>query len=347
METGLIGLPSAGKTTIFSALAGRPTGGEVGGRRAHIAEVAVPDERIGKLWEMFPTAKRTYATVVIKDLAVEAGEKGGLSPAALAEMRTLDALALVLRAFLDPAVPHPLDSVDPARDLRRLLDSLSFADYTVAETRLERLVKEGKKGSREHQLLERLSARLSEGGLIAGAGLGPDELRLLSGFSFLTAKPLLLIVNEGESTAEVAPVLRQAETLGLDLFIIHGSQEMEIAQLPREEQQAFLADLGLEAPTSDRFLRQLYRSLNLISFLTVGDKEVRAWSLPRGSTALKAAGRIHTDLEKGFIRAEAIAFEQLLREGGFAQAKKSGTLRLEGKEYVVQDGDVLTIRFNL
>jgi GTP-binding protein YchF len=347
METGLIGLPSAGKTTIFSALAGRPAGGEAAGRRAHIAEVAVPDERVAKLWEMFPTSKRVYATVVLKDLAVEAGEKGGLAPAALAEMRTLDALALVLRAFLDPAVPHPLETVEPARDLRRLLDSLSFADYAVAETRLERLVKEGKKGGREYQLLERLSARLSAGGLISGAGLGPEEQRQVAGFSFLTAKPLLLIVNEGESTADVGPVVKQSEALGLDLFVIHGKQEMEIAQLPREEQQAFLADLGLEAPTSDRFLRQLFLSLNLISFLTVGDKEVRAWSLPRGSTALKAAGRIHTDLEKGFIRAEAISFEQLQREGGFAQARKSGTLRLEGKEYVVQDGDVLTIRFNL
>ncbi len=347
METGLIGLPSAGKTTIFSALAGRPAGAEAGGRRAHIAEVAVPDERIARLWELFPTSKQVYATVVIKDLAVEAGEKGALTPSALAEMRPLDALALVLRAFLDPAVPHPLESVEPARDLRRLLDSLTFADYAVAETRMERLVKEGKKGGREHQLLERLSARLSEGGLVSGAGLGSDEQRLLSGFSFLTAKPLLLIVNEGENTADVAPVTKLAESLGLDLFVIHGQQEMEIAQLPREEQKAFLADLGLEAPTSDRFLRQLYHSLNLISFLTAGDKEVRAWSLTRGSTAQKAAGRIHTDLEKGFIRAEAIAFEQLVREGGFAQARKSGTLRLEGKEYVVQDGDVLTIRFNL
>jgi GTP-binding protein YchF len=343
METGLIGLPSSGKTTIFGAL----SGGETGGRRAHIAEVAVPDERVGRLGELFPTAKRTSATVTIKDLAVETGEKGGLAPATLAEMRNLDAVALVLRAFLDAAVPHPLDSVDPVRDLRRLLDSLAFADYAVAETRLERLVKEGKKASREYQLLEQLSARLAEGGLIGRAALASGESRLLSGFSFLTAKPLLLIVNEGEKTAEVDPVIRQAEELGLDLFVIHGRQEMEIAQLPPEEQRAFLADLGLEAPTRDRFLRQLYHSLNLISFLTAGEKEVRAWSLPRGATALKAAGRVHTDLEKGFIRAETIAFEQLMREGGFAQARKSGTLRLEGKEYVVQDGDVLTIRFNL
>jgi len=343
MEAGLVGLPYSGKSTIFAAL----SGGEAGGRKTHIADVPVPDPRVEKLWELFPTAKRTHATVVIKDLAVEASDKGALSSGTLGEMRNLDALALVIRAFLDPAVPHPLESVDPARDLRRLLDSLAFADYAATEARMERLVKEGRGGSREHQLLERLAARLSEGGLIGKDTLPAEDLRQLSGFSFLTAKPLILIVNEGESTTDVGPVCKQAEALGLELFIIHGKQEMEIAQLGEEDQKAFLKDLGLESPTRDRFLRQLYHSLNLISFLTAGEKEVRAWSVQRGSTAQKAAGRIHTDLEKGFIRAEVIPFERLMAEGGFAQARKSGTLRLEGKEYVVQDGDVLTIRFNL
>jgi GTP-binding protein YchF len=343
MEAGMVGLPYSGKSTIFAAL----SGGEAGGRRGHIADVPVPDPRVERLGELFPTAKRTHATVVIKDLAVEASEKGALASGTLAEIRNLDALALVIRAFLDPAVPHPLESVDPARDLRRLLDSLTFSDYAAAEARMERLVKEGRGGSREHQLLERLAARLAEGGLIGKDTLPPEDLRQLSGFSFLTAKPLMLIVNEGESTAEVGPVLKQAEALGLEQFVIHGKQEMEIAQLDSEDQKAFLKDLGLEEPTRDRFLRQLYHSLNLMSFLTAGEKEVRAWSVPRGATAQKAAGRIHTDMEKGFIRAEVIAFERLVAEGGFAQARKSGTLRLEGKEYIVQDGDVLTIRFNI
>ena len=343
MEAGLVGLPYSGKSTIFAAL----SGGDAGGRRTHIADVAVPDPRVERLWELFPTAKRTHATVVIKDLAVEASDKGALSSGTLAEIRNLDALALVIRAFLDPAVPHPLESVDPARDLRRLLDSLAFADYAAAEARMERLVKEGRGGSREHQLLERLAARLSQGGLIGKDTLPPEDLRQLSGFSFLTAKPLILIVNEGENTADVEAVCKQAEALGLELFIIHGKQEMEIAQLDEQDQKGFLKDLGLESPTRDRFLRQLYHSLNLISFLTAGEKDVRAWSVQRGATAQKAAGRIHTDMEKGFIRAEVISFERLLAEGGFAQARKSGTLRLEGKEYVVQDGDVLTIRFNL
>jgi len=345
METGLIGLPFAGKSTMFTALSGQDAAG--GGRRAHVADVPVPDVRVEKLGEMFPTAKRTHATVVVRDLPVEFSDKGGLAPATLADLRGLDAMALVLRAFLDPAVPHPLESVDPARDLRRLLDSLTFSDYAAAETRLERLVKEGGKGGREYQLLEQLAGRLSEGRLIGSSGLSPEEQRQLSGFAFLTAKPLILVVNEGESTAEVAPVEQQARALGLDLFVIHGRQEMEIALLSPEDQSAFLADLGLSEPTRTRFLRQLYRSLNLISFLTAGDKEVRAWSIPRGTSALKAAGRIHSDLEKGFIRAEVIAYERLVAEGGFAQAKKSGTLRLEGKEYRVEDGDVLTIRFNL
>jgi len=347
METGLIGLPFSGKSTIFAALSGQGEAAAGGGRRAHVADVAVPDARVDRLGGLFPTAKRTLTTVILRDLPVEFSDKEGLAPATLAELRGLDALTLVVRAFLDTAVPHPLEKVDPAGDLRRLLDSLTFSDYAVAETRLERLVKEGRKGSREYQLLEQLAGRLSAGQLIGRSTLSTEEQRTVSGFAFLTAKPIIVIVNEGETTVEVAEVEKQAAALGLDLFIIHARQEMEIALLPVEDQSAFLADLGLVEPTRNRFLHQLYHSLNLISFLTAGDKEVRAWSVQRGSTALKAAGRIHSDLERGFIRAEVITLERLIAAGGFAQAKKSGTLRLEGKEYTVEDGDVLTIRFNL
>jgi len=344
METALIGLPGCGKTTIFSALSGQSV---TPGRRAHLAEVAVPDERVEKLGALFPTAKRTHAAVLLKDLPIEAGEQGGLPPAALAEMRTADALTVVVRAFLDASVPHPLQSVDPARDLRRVLDSLAFSDFAACEGRLERLVKEGKKDSREYRALQRISELLEAGQLAGKAALGSEELRLLSGFAFLTAKPLLVVVNIGESSADTQAVLKTAEAQGLETFLIHGLQEMEISQLPPEEQRDFLADLGLSEPTRERFLHALYRSLGLISFLTASDKEVRAWSLPAGATALRAAGRIHSDLEKGFIRAEVIALEELLAEGGFAQARKSGKLRLEGKDYVVRDGEVLTIRFNI
>jgi GTP-binding protein YchF len=344
METGLIGLPGSGKTTLFGALSGRSG---AAGRRPHLAEVTVPDERVEKLGALFPSARRTHATVLLKDMAVDSSEQGGLSPAALAEIRNSDALTVVVRAFLDPALPHPLGSVDPARDLRKLLDSLAFSDFSVAEARLERLVKEGKKANREHQMLEHISQRLAAGELVGRGALGEEELRLLSGFSFITAKPIIVAANAGEPGADTSAVREAAEALGLELFVIHGRQEMEIAQLAPEEQREFLAELGLAEPTRSRFLHALYRALNLISFLTCSDKEVRAWSVPGGSTALRAAGRIHSDMEKGFIRAEVISLDQLLAEGGFAQAKKSGKLRLEGKEYVVQDGEVLTIRFNI
>jgi GTP-binding protein YchF len=344
METALIGLPGCGKSTLFAALSGQ---GVTPGRRTLLAEVAVPDQRVERLGSLFPSAKRTQATVLVKDLVVEFSPEGGLGSATLAELRTTEAITLVLRAFLDPAVPHPLDTVDPARDLRRLLDSLIFSDYAISEARLERLVKEGRKASREHQLLEQISQHLGSGQLAGRDAVREEELRLLSGFAFLTAKPILVVANIGESSVDTAAVQRSAEALGLELFLIHGRQEMEIAQLKPEEQRDFLADLGLNEPTRDRFLHALYRSLNLISFLTASDKEVRAWSVPRGSTALRAAGRIHSDMEKGFIRAEVIALEELLAEGGLAQARKSGRLRLEGKEYTVQDGEVLTIRFNL
>jgi ribosome-binding ATPase YchF (GTP1/OBG family) len=253
----------------------------------------------------------------------------------------------VVRAFLDPAVPHPLQSVDPARDLRRLLDSLAFSDYAVAEARLERLVKEGKKAGHEHQALEHISQLLAAGQLAGRAATGGEELRLLSGFAFLTAKPLIVVANVGESSADTNGVRQAAEAQGLEMFVIHGRQEMEIAQLEPQEQREFLSDLGLTEPTRDRFLHALYHSLDLISFLTASDKEVRAWSLPSGSNALRAAARIHSDMEKGFIRAEVIALDELLAAGSFAQARKSGRLRLEGKEYVVRDGEVLTIRFNI
>jgi hypothetical protein len=296
---------------------------------------------------MFPTAKRTYATVRVKELPMTLTEQGGLTAAALAEMRTVDALALVVRAFEDPSVPHPLESVDPARDLQRILDALLFSDYAVAESRLERLAKEGNRSGAEFRALQGLSERLGQGRLITPEGMGSGNAGLLSGFGFLTAKPIIVVVNTGERTADIAALQERAGELGLDLFLIQGRQEMEISLLEPEDQREFLADLGLTESARDRFLRQVYGSLDLISFLTAGDKDVRAWSIRSGDTAVKAAGRIHTDLAKGFIRAEVVPYGELLATGGFAEARKAGKLRLEGKDYVVADGDVLTIRFNL
>jgi GTP-binding protein YchF len=344
METCLIGLPFCGKTTIFNALSGQQAGGY---QQVHLADVAVPDPRVERLAALFDKKKLVHATVLLKDLHLEFSERGGIASGTLGELRTSDAVAIVLRAFVDEAVVHSLGPVDPLRDLRKLLDSMILSDYEIVEKRLERLEKEGKKGDREYLSLEKLSARLEEGRCI-GAGLIHQEDRtLLAGFQFLTAKPMIVVINMGETSVDIAEVQRQSQELEIDVFPIQGLQEMEISRLSPEDQREFLADLGLQDPAKNRFLNALYSRLELISFLTIGDQEVRAWSIPKGGSALKAAGKIHTDMERGFIRAEVIPCAQLLADGGFAEARKQGRLRLEGKEYQVQDGDVLLIRFNL
>jgi GTP-binding protein YchF len=344
METCLIGLPSSGKTTIFNALSGQQAGGY---HQVHLAEVAVPDPRVAQLAQLFGKKKQVQAGVLLKDLPLEFSGQGGIAAATLGELRTSDAVAIVLRAFVDEAVVHPLGKIDPLRDLGKLLDSMVFSDYEIVEKRLERLEKEGKKAEREHLILTKIAARLEEGGAIGADLIHEEERHLLAGFQFLTSKPMIGIINTGERSADTAAASGRAADLGIDVFPIRGLQEMEISQLSAEDQREFLADLGLEDPARDRFLRALYSRLDLISFLTVGDQEVRAWSIPRGASALQAAGKVHSDMERGFIRAEVIPCDQLLAAGGFAEARKQGQLRLEGKEYQVQDGDVLTIRFNL
>ncbi|UCF99082.1 MAG: redox-regulated ATPase YchF [Spirochaetaceae bacterium] len=344
METCLIGLPFCGKTTIFNALSGQQAGGY---QQVHLAEVPVPDPRVGQLAALFEKKKQVQASVLLKDLPLQFSEQGGIAAGALGELRTSDAVTIVLRAFVDEAVVHSLGEIDPLRDLGKLLDSMVFSDYEIAQKRVERLEKEGKRGDREHLILAKIIARLEQGGGIGPELIHEEELSLLAGFQFLTAKPMIVIINTGERSVDIAAVQKRSEELGIQVFPIRGLQEMEIAQLSPEDQREFLADLGLQATAGERFLKALYSGLELVSFLTVGDQEVRAWSIPRGATALQAAGKIHSDMERGFIRAEVIPCDQLLAAGSFAEARKQGQLRLEGKEYHVKDGDVVTIRFNL
>jgi GTP-binding protein YchF len=344
METCLVGLPFCGKTTIFNALSGQQAGGY---QQVHLGEVTVPDPRVEQLAALFDKKKMIHPTVLLKDLHLEFGDQGAIASGTLGELRTSDAVAIVLRAFVDEAVVHPLGTVDPLRDLQRLLDSMILSDYEIVEKRQERLEKEGKKGDREYLSLEKISARLEEGRCIGSDLIHEEDRVLLAGFQFLTAKPMIVVINMGEASVDIAEVQRQSLELGIDVFPIQGLQEMEISRLSPEDQKEFLADLGLQDPAKNRFLNALYSRLELISFLTVGDREVRAWSIQKGASALKAAGKIHTDMERGFIRAEVIPCDQLLADGGFAEARKHGRLRLEGKEYQVQDGDVVMIRFNL
>lgn len=344
METDLIGLARSGKTTIFNALTGQSADVNEysGGRKAaHLAEVEVPDPRIERLAELFQPKKKTYATVLFKDLQMEFTPEGGVSPATLAELRGADAVTIVVRAF------DLSGESDPRRDLGRILEALVFADYEIVEKRLERIVKEGNKGNREYLLLEKLSQRLGAGEPLGRGLIAEEEEKLLSGIRFLTTKPTIVAANTGESAAGLEGLREETARLGLELFPIHAKIEEEIARLAPQEQREFLLDIGLEEPARDRFIKRIYESLHLISFLTAGEKEVRAWSIPRDTSALKAAGKIHTDMEKGFIRAEVIGWRDLVEAGGYAQARKAGKLRLEGKEYRVQDGDVITVRFNL
>jgi ribosome-binding ATPase len=351
METAVIGLAASGKTTIFSALTGQAVAAAdmAGGRKqARLAEVAVPDGRVDTLSAMFKPKKTTFATVLFRDQPLEHTPEGGITPASLGEARRADALALVVRAFQSDAVPHPMKGgLNPLRDLRSLMDSLVFGDYEVAEKRMARIEKEGKKDTREYKELEKAAGILGEGKLLGTDFFSPEDAKLFAGFGFLTTKPMTVIINTGEASVDTAEAEKEAEARALPVFPIRGDMEMEIAQLPAEDQKGFLADIGITEPAKNRFLRHVYSTLKLQSFLTTGEDEVRAWSIKEGTPAVKAAGVIHTDLEKGFIRAEVVFWEDLVQAGGYPQAKKAGKVRLEGKEYVVKDGDVLLIRFNV
>nr|MQY76158.1 redox-regulated ATPase YchF [Spirochaeta sp.] len=284
METGIIGLPLSGKTTIFNALTGQDAqvSGYTGGKkRVNLAEVEVPDPRLEELNKIFKPKKSRQAVVLIKDLQVDFTPQGGLAASVLGELRNCEAIIIILRAFLDESVPHTLEEINPLQDLHTILDSLVFSDYEIAEKRLERLIKEGKKKSREYLILHKLSEKFSTGGYTGSDFLNPDEEKLVSGFGFLTLKPLILVANSGENQVGIEPLEKEVESLKLALFTISGQLEMEIARLTDEDQRDFLAEMGLEEPAKNRFLRQLYSTLNLISFLTASEKEVRAWSLIR------------------------------------------------------------------
>jgi ribosome-binding ATPase len=349
METAVIGLPASGKTTIFNALTGQQASlSEFAGARKqmHLAEVQVPDARVDKLTALFHPKKTVYATVLFRDVPIDYDPETGISAASIADIRKADAVTLVIRAFLDESVPHPLKSTEPLRDFRKVLDALVFADLEVADKRRERLEKEGKRDSREYHILERILEKLGSGSGLGTGFLSEDEEKLLSGFSFLTLKPLIVVLNSGEKSADLKPLLDHCTAMGIACFPIRGDLEMEIAQLPPADQVEFLKDIGLSEPAKNRFLAHVYGTLKLISFLTAGVDEVRAWSIHEGTPAVKAAGKIHSDLEKGFIRAEVVPCQVLLDCGGDAEAKKLGKIRLEGKEYIVKDGDVIVIRFN-
>jgi len=346
METAVIGLAGSGRTTIFNALTGQSaaTGDAAGGRKqGYLSEVKVPDERLDKLAALYNPKKLTHAAVLFKDPPLDYDQEAGIKSSSLADLRRADAIAIVVRAFVNDSVVHPLKDSTPLKDFRKVLGSLVFGDYEVAEKRVERLDKEAKRDTHEYQVLQKIVATLSAGKPLGSGFFAPDDQKLFAGFGFLTAKPFFAVINTGEKSLPHDDLLAEARGMGVDTFPIRGDMEMEIAQLPAADQKAFLEDLGIEEPAKNRFLRHVYSTLKLISFFTVGEDECKAWSIREGTNAVGAAGEIHSDLAKGFIRAEVSGWEDVLAAG----AKKSGKQKLEGKDYVVKDGDVILIRFNV
>jgi GTP-binding protein YchF len=353
MKVGLVGFAGSGKTTVFNTLTGLEA--EVGGygarEKANVGVIKVPDPRVDSLAELFNPKKKTFAEISFVDVAgpqAEGAERSetGLDPKLVQHMREVDALVHVVRAFDNPML---LGEADPARDIRAFDDELILTDLVQIENRINRLKKE-KDSARESELMDRLKAALESETPLRALDLAAEELMMMAGFRFLSLKPLLLLLNTGEEGAAVephAPARELAESKRLSLISMSGKVEMEIAQLAPDEQREFLADLGISEPARDRFIRAAYRLLDLISFLTAGEDECRAWSIKRGTNAHKAAGTIHSDIERGFIRAEVIKFEDLIACGSEARCREQGKLRLEGKEYVVEDGDVIHFRFNV
>jgi hypothetical protein len=355
MRLGIIGLPSCGKTTIFNALTGGslPTGVRGDRLQVHTAVSDVPDRRVDDLSALFKPRKTIYAKVTYADiggLKAEAG-KEGLPGSLLNQLSQMDGFVHVVRAFESEMAPHPAGRVDPERDLAAMEAELLLNDMLTGERRLEKLREERQKGGgrekavieRELALFERLSEVLGQDRPLREAAFPPEDERAMGVFGFLTRKPMLVVVNLAEGQA---PPALAATGQGVQVLALQGEIEMEIAQLPPEEARTFLTEYGIAEAGCDRVLRASYDLLGVQSFFTVGEDEVRAWTVARGATALAAAAAIHTDLERGFIRAEVIDWKELLDLGGLAPARAVGKLRVEGREYLVQDGEVVHIRFN-
>lgn len=349
MKVGIVGFPRAGKTTVFNALTGlqAAVGGYGDPGKPNLGAIKVPDERIDKLSAIFSPRKTTYAEVVFVDFPGGSERSGGvLDQATLVQMRDADALVQVVRGFSDPVTQ---DAADPGRDVEAFKSELVLADLAIVEKRLERLRKEKGK-EQETELLERCQRALEAETPLRRIELSAPEERTLSGFGLLSRLPLLVLVNVAEA-AVADPVAADVRTR-LDAEAVPGLSlcaqiEMEIAALDAADRSAFLADLGVHESARDRFVQAAYALLDLISFLTTGEDEVRAWPVRRGTAAVRAAGKIHSDIERGFIRAEVVAYDDFLRYGSDAKCRDAGKLRLEGKEYVVQDGDIIHFRFNV
>ncbi len=347
VEIGIIGLAKSGKTTVFNAVSGanvRLDAFENTG--PNTSTVKVPDKRMEEISRIYRPKKTTHALVTFLDAGAENYK----------DLSDMDALVFTVRLFGDPGVPHPKNKISPLDDARDILQSLVLEDMMKIETRMDRIEKKtGKKDSDgvpgERELLLKIKKGLEAGTGITNMEISGDEEKIIRGYRFLSQKPFIIAVNIGENqlndAAAVSDVMKYSQNENIPAVAICGKIEMEISALPEEERPAFMEASGISASSRDNLIRAAYTRLNLISFFTVGEDEVRAWTVNKGSSARKAAGAIHSDIEKGFIRAEVVDCETLLRLGSWENCKREKLIRLEQKDYEIKDGDCVSFRFNV
>lgn len=355
MQTGIIGLPQVGKTTLFRILTKAHVESKGGAQGTHVGVAKVPEPRLVELAKLYNPEKITYATVQYVDVGGMQKDRAR-DAAVLAPLREVDTIAHVLRVFEDPSVPHSAGSTDPLRDATNLELELIFADHDQVTRRLERLEKDLKKKKdpaleNEKALLERCKAHLEAEKPLREMPLTAEEKKAISGYLFLSQRPMLYVLNLGdEEAAELSTAVERHKLSALEgrpnttVIPVCGRLEAELAEMEEREAAELLASYGLKEPGLNRLIRATYDLMGLISFFTAGEPEVRAWTIRKGSTASKAAGEIHSDIEKGFIRAEVVRWDDLLEAGSLAAAREKAKVRLEGRDYIVQEGDVILFR---